>query len=316
MFSSPAAAWLDVLWEAVCLRAKRPIPGILVDLDGVSKIANETFATFLDAGGDPEPKLQQMLGVLTAPVKSLALDYVSERRGQTGDSNLFRDPAKLNWEVNPAFPQLIQRGKGGELVDAGWALAEPVLWQRVGPVYRRLRLNSADARDVYSETIADFLKARPSPAECPMREMRVFEELPRLFAVVAERRAISWLRKQTTLKNQPNVGGVSFDDPDVGLGNQIAEPRSLSEEDPLCHAHFDTIRRACGDVLSDLEWVVIEALFVEGSRTRDELAVDEWILEQLEVAPSASRSTRLRRLNSLIADSLARLGRRIEEVDL
>jgi CHAT domain-containing protein len=142
-----------------------------------------------------------------------------------------------------------------------------------------------------------------------MRKMLVFEELPRLFAVVAERRAISWVRKQTTLKMQPNQGGLSFDDPDLGP----LETRTLDNDDPLAHVTFDHIRQSCADSLDEFEWHLIETLFVEGNQTRDELVLEDWTLQQLEIESSASRSTKLRRLNGVIADSLARLGRALEE---
>lgn len=310
--TSPIAGWLEILWEAVCVRAARPVPGILLDQAGTVEVANATFREFLDSGGDPAPNLQAMLTVLTRPVQGRALQFVASKRKESGDPNLLRDSQKTKWSTNPKFPALITRRDDGVLGDSGWSLAEPVLWQRAAPIYRRLRINEVDARDVYSETVADFLKARPDPDDCPMRKMLVFEELPRLFAVVAERRAISWVRKQTTLKMQPNQGGLSFDDPDLGP----LETRTLDNADPLAHATFDQIRESCRNSLDEFEWHLIETLFVEGSMTRDELVLEDWTLQQLEIEASASRSTKLRRLNALIADSLARLGRALEEADL
>ncbi|MDA7888934.1 hypothetical protein N9A86_06095, partial [Akkermansiaceae bacterium] len=76
MITAPIAGWLDVLWEAVCVRAARPIPGILVDAPGIQKIATNTFEGFLESGGTPEATLQAMLSVLTQPVQALALQHV------------------------------------------------------------------------------------------------------------------------------------------------------------------------------------------------------------------------------------------------
>lgn len=312
MITAPIAGWLEILWEAVCVRAARPIPGILIDAPGIQKIATKTFEDFLESGGKPEATLQAMLSVLTQPVQALALQHVAGQRKAAGDPDLLRDLEKAKWNHNPKMPELIARGPEGELLDRGWAVAEPVLWQRASGVYRRLRINESDARDVYAETIADFLKARPEPDDCPMRGMLVFEELPRLFAVVAERRAISWVRKQTTLKMQPNKTGLSFDDVDLSL----PEPRALEESDPLANVSFDQIRSSCGDAIDEFEWHIIETLFVDGSKTRDELVLEDWVLQQMEVDASASRSTKLRRLNGVIADALARLGRALEDADL
>ena len=314
--SGRVADWLDVLWEAVCVRAGRPLTGVLLGAGEVAEVARGVFEDFLSGGGEAERTLQGMLSVLTRPVKGRALSYVAGRRKREGDSNLCRDPERMGWERNPEVPELFRRGSGGELVDGGWTVAERVLWMRAVPVYRRLRINEADAGDVYAETVADFLKARPERGSCPFREMVVFEELPVLFGVVAERRAISWVRKQTTLKNKPNQGGVSFDDPDTGLDRTVAEPRSLEGDDPLAHASFAEIRDGCEGVLSDFEWHLLEVLFVEGTQTRDELVCEDEVLEELEVDGAASRSTKLRRLNAVVADALARLGRSLTEADL
>ncbi|YCM42155.1 hypothetical protein V2O64_12665 [Verrucomicrobiaceae bacterium 227] len=310
--TSPIAGWLDILWEAVCVRAARPVPGLLLDSQGMLRIATSIFQEFLKQGGTPEATLQAMLTVLTGPVQGRALQYVADQRKSHNDPDLLRDPDKARWVKNPRFPELIARHPDGQLADEGWTIAEPILWNRASPIYRRLRISENDARDVYSETIADFLKARPEPDDCPMRDMLVFEELPRLFAVVAERRAISWVRKQTTLKMQPNQTGLSFDDIDLAL----PEPRIFEEKDPLANATFDQIRESCGDTLDEFEWHLIEVLFVEGAKTRDELVLEDWVLQQMEVEPSASRSTKLRRLNAVVADSLARLGRTLENADL
>jgi len=313
VISAPIAAWLDLLWEAVCLRAARPIAGILLDSKAISEVAEATFEEFLTKGGNPEATLQGMLSVLTKPVQEQALSYVAQHRND--DPQKFRDLSKARWEKNPALPDLLLRDNEGQLISDGWQLAEPVLWQRAIPILRKLGINENDSRDVYSEIMADFLKARPGE-QCPMRKMRVFEELPRLFGVIAERRAISWLRKQTTLKMQPNRGGLSLDDPDSGLSSRLPEPRSLPDEDPMANLTFDHIRASCPDALNHFEWHLVEAIFVEGNRTRDELITEDWVLEQLEVDPSSSRSTKLRRLNMTIADALSSLGKALGEADL
>jgi len=315
VITAPIASWLDILWEAVCARAARPIPGVLLDQKGILKVAKDTFDEFLKTGGKPEATLQAMLSVLTQPVQQKSLKYASDLRNTKNDPNLFRNLSSAKWEHNPSFPDLISRDPAGQLTSREWTVAEPVLWHRAAPIYRRLRISETDARDVYAETIADFLKAREA-SRCPMREMLLFEELPRLFAVVAERRAISWVRKQTTLKMQPNRTGLSLDDPDSGLSACLKEPRSLKTEDPIANANFDEIRNSCPDTLDEFEWHLLEILFVEGSKTRDELVQEDWTLQQLEVSPDASRSTKLRRLNSTISDALARLGRALGEADL
>ncbi|MDB2673417.1 hypothetical protein N9Y81_00535 [Akkermansiaceae bacterium] len=92
--TSPIAGWLEILWEAVCVRAARPVPGILLDQKGTLEVASATFQEFLDSGGDPAPNLQAMLTVLTGPVQGRALQFVARQRKESGDPDLLRDSTK------------------------------------------------------------------------------------------------------------------------------------------------------------------------------------------------------------------------------
>ncbi len=311
MRGSSIVEWLDSLWEAVCVRAAYPLPGLALDREGIEEVARRTFGQFMESGGDPESSLKMMLSVLTRRVQGCALGFVAEKRRGAGDPNLYRDSEKARWESNPEFPDLVSRGKDGVLASEGWVETEKILWKRASVIYRRLGIKDHDARDVYSEAVADFLKARTDPAGCPFRKMLVFEEVPRLFAAVAERRGISWIRKQGTRRMEPNQSGLSFDDPEIkGIEGRLPE-----EGDSLVNATFDRIRAGCGGVLTELEWHLIEVIFVEEQMTRDQLIQEKWIPEVLGVKLGASRSTKLRRLNDLLVGALTNLGKALEEVD-
>ena len=210
MISSTAASWLEELWAELCRRSARPINGVLLGAEEISDVAQKIIRDFLADGGDIEGSLPQTITKLSAPVSAEALSHVATQRTSKANPNLLRDPEKQFWETNPVMPDLVKRGPGGVLTSGEWSIAEPVLWKRAAAVYRRLQIRESDSRDVYAEAVGDFLKARAADEKCPFCETKVFEELPRLFAVVAERRAISWVRKQTTLKMQPNQTGLSL----------------------------------------------------------------------------------------------------------
>ena len=316
MTSPPIATWLDVLWAAVCTRAAQPIKGLLLPPDRVSEIATRIFEDFLSEGGEPAPSLNNMLAVLTSPVRNETLKAVAADRASQKNPDLYRDPDFSFWTHNPNLNQLRIRDSSGALKSSEWSRAEPILWNRVGPIYNKLKINQNDARDVYAETIGQFLKAEPNSEKCPMRQMHVFEELPRLFAVVAERRAISWLRKVTTLKNQPNTSGISLDDPDLGLVDQLKEPRSLATDSPFANTSFDEIRAACEPALTPARWQLLEMLFIDGTTTREQLVKDPTLLEELGLPFKGSRSTLIRRVNEAISKSLSDLGTALSRTDV
>ena len=97
VITAPIAGWLEILWEAVCVRAARPIPGILIDAPGIQKIATTTFENFLESGGKPEATLQAMLSVLTQPVQALALQHVAEQRKAEGQRDAVNLGEKLRY---------------------------------------------------------------------------------------------------------------------------------------------------------------------------------------------------------------------------
>jgi hypothetical protein len=244
-----------------------------------------------------------------------ALHWVSEKRKETKNPDFARDPSKKTWERNPNFSALLARDASGSLKSREWGSAEPILWNRVSPIFPKMGLQEEDGRDVYMECLAELLQARTDAG--PLEQMQVFEELPRFFSTMVERRSISWLRKQSARKrqaNNPNLA-VPLDDPDSLVRHVLADPRSVST-DPWSTVGFDRIHAACQTALSDFEWHLINALFVEGSHTRIDLASDVWVLEQLGIKESASESKRRRYLNSVIEEALGRLGRALESVDL
>ena len=312
--------WLEVLWPAVCARVRRPVAGVRLDAAGTARVAAAVLGEFLDAHPVPPASVEAAQQWLSGRAAAAALAWVAAERRRTGDPGLHRDPEAAAWEENPDFDALRARGAGGELTSRDWALAEPVLRRRALPVLARLGVKDEDAEDVIMEALGELTQARADGGG-PLDKMHLFEELPRFFATMAERRAISWLRKQSARKRQASHPALAepMDAPDSAARRTLADPRTGRPHDrhaPWESATFDAIHRACRTALTDFEWHLLTALFVEGTHTRLDLANDPWVLEQAGLDPAASESKRRRRLNLYIEEALARLGRALEHADL
>ena len=314
------AGWLEVLWPAVCARAQRPVAGVRLDAAATARVAARVFGEFLDAHPEPPASVEAALQWLAGRASQAALAHTAAERSRSGDPDLFRDPETAAWEHNPDFKALRARDKEGVLTSNGWRLAEPVLRRRALPVLGRMGVKDEDAQDVVMEALGELTQARPDGGG-PMDKMEIFEELVRFFATMVERRGISWLRKQSALKRQPTNPALAdpMDAPDSQTRRSLADPKFAAPHDPRApweNATFDAIRHACRGALTDFEWHLLNALFVEGSHTRLDLANDPWVLEQAGLVADASESKRRRRLNLYIDEALARLGRALEHADI
>lgn len=316
MSSHDVTRWIDQLWPAACARARRPLPGILLPAAAAGEVAEEAFEDFLATFSRPPASREAVVQWLAARVVPRALSETARERLSTGNPDAWRDPERIAWEHNPPFHELVQRTAGDVLASRHWTQVEPILRHRAEPVLARLGVPADDAADVFMESFAELTRARSDAG--PLEQMTVFEELPRFFGSMVERRGISWLRKQSARKRQPvhPARTERLDDPDSTLARTLADPASATPGPPWVNAGFDRIRRACGDALTGFEWHLVEALFVEGTHTRLSLASDPWVLEHIGIRASASESKRRRRLNLFIAEALAKLGRQLESCDL
>jgi hypothetical protein len=317
MPASDCRQWIDELWPLVCARAMRPLGGIVLDRKTSAEVAEEVFSDFLMEFPKRPGSWETVHHWLTSRVRTLALTTVAEERRSRGDWQIFRDRQKGGWGVNPDFDALRKRSEDGALLSREWDGVAPILWKAAQPPLLRLGIGEEDARDLQMETLTELTRA--SKTAGALEKLHVFEELPKLFATMIERRAISWLRKFTALKRRPVHPAFTerLDDPDSAAGRLLADPRTVPQSGEAWeNAGFDRIRRACGKVLTDFEWHLVEALFVEASHTRQELVDDPWVLEQLGVPAESSESKRRRRLNLFIDEALARLGGALRECDL
>ncbi|HEX2748951.1 MAG TPA: hypothetical protein VHM91_13180 [Verrucomicrobiales bacterium] len=309
--------WIDELWPLVCSRAMRPLAGVLLSRQAAAVVAEEVFSEFLTRFPRQPGSWETVHHWLISRVRPLALSTAAEERRRLGDWQAFRDPHKTSWGQNPDFDALRHRSIEGALLSREWDIAAAILERAAQPPLLRLGIAEEDARDIQMETMAELTRA--SKTAGTLEKLHVFEELPKLFATMIERRAISWLRKVSAQKRRPVHPAFTdrLDDPDNPAARHLADPRTNSSgEPPWVNAGFDRIRTACRDALTGFEWHLVEVLFVEASHSRQDLVEDPWILEQLGVSPAASESKRRRRLNLFIDEALARLGRTLETCDL
>ena len=309
--------WIDDLWPLVCQRARRPLGGILLDRAGAGVIAAEVFSDFLAEFPQRPGSWETVLHWLTSRVRLPALARVAEERRRHGDWQLFRDPQKLAWEQNPDFDALRRRSAESALLSRGWDSAAAILERASKPVFQRLGISEEDSRDLQNETLAELTRASATPGA--LEKLLVFEELPKLFATMIERRTISWLRKVSAQKRRATNPAYTepLDDPDNAAARRLTAPGTApSGDSPWVSAGFDRIRSACRGVLTDFEWHLVEVLFVDASHTRGDLVSDAWTMEHLGVTPADSESKRRRRLNEFIDNALSCLGRALHECDL
>ncbi len=315
---SEVSHWIAKLWPAVCARARVPVAGVRLDRHQAGAVAEAVFDQFLESFPRAPGSWETVQHWLTSRVAPLALREIAELRQSTGDWQAGRDPERFLWERNPNFPALCRRAADGSLGSREWSLVEPILWHRAVPLLKRVGVGDEDARDVFMETLAELTAARTT--EGPLEQMLIFEELPRFFAVMVERRGISWLRKMSAKKRTPMHPGLTerLDAPDNAMARSLADPASLPPptDQPWANVGFDRIHRACRTALSDFEWHLVEALFVEGSHTRLSLAEDPWVMEHLGITGRASESKRRRRLNLFVEEALSKLGARLRVCDL
>ncbi len=312
--------WIKVWWPAVCVRVQRPVAGVRLEPDIVGRIAREVMLSFFEAFPEGPDSKEAALHWLASRAAPRALVWLAAERQRTGQPEVGRDPDGTWWEKNPDFDDLRRRTADGALTSKAWGETSVILRRRALPALARAGVSEDDAEDVFMEALAELTQAR-SDGTGPLEKMTVFEELPRFFATMAERRGISWQRKLSARKRQATNPALAepLDAPDSPILRTLADPRvggTASASAPWANATFDRIFAASRAVLSKFEWHLVVALFVEGTHTRLDLAEDPWVLGELGVTPADSESKRRRRLNLFVEEALAKLGRHLETCDL
>jgi len=223
--SSPSS-WLHQLWSALCARTARPLPGLLLPTSGIATVARALLEAALHEEQLGRMDADDLTRRLQARAVPAALEWLCSARRSSSDADLGRDPARCYWAHNPNFDALRQRDGSGALTSREWDQTVPILQQRAVPILRGHSLTEEDGDDVLMQTLAELLQARLEPT--PMDGMKVFEELPRFFANMIDRRTISWLRKRSARKRQASNPALadSIHDPDSTVGERLVDSAS------------------------------------------------------------------------------------------
>jgi len=251
---------------------------------------------------------------LTQRALRRGLEAVASARLESGDPERYHDPEIRFYERNLDLAELQKRSPDGSFNAAEWAGLPDVLRGRAMAILRRCGVQDADCEDVFVDCLAVLAKVREQDGQAPIEKLTVFEEVVPFFSTMVHNRGVSWLRKLSAQKNRPNnpAYGESLDDPDKHL-----TPASGGEhgDEPWNGVTFDRMFEACRECLSELEWHILTALFVEANVTRGDLAEDPQVMQMMGVKEASSLGNRRRHLNKHMESALEKLGNCLKTKD-
>lgn len=304
--------WHD-LWSLTVRWAAQPVPGVLLSESARASIAEATLAKFMDRF--PQlPSRADAVEFLQQEARLDALNITASTRQESREPLVWREP---KWE--PGGPGLLVPD-----LDASDPAVKNRAWQAlidsvrtlVSSVIRRQGVGEADVEDVFFQSINELNHIRPAKQSRLLDETAVFEQLPRLLAVVARNQAVGVMRSQSTRKNQPNdpKQTSSLSDPD-SPGQRVADPRAaLWCDDPFSLLTFDQIHRHCRDALTEIQWHIIIGLFIDERQVIDLCHDDE--LGRLMNFAGRSDATRRRHIGEQLQTALDELATCLKTRDL
>ncbi len=301
------------LWSLTVRWAAQPVPGVLLPEAARAEGAESTLAEFMDHF--PQlPTQADALAFLQEEARQLSLKKTASTRKEARDPLVWREP---KWE--PGGPGLLVTD-----LDAAEAALKNRAWQTlidsvralVSSIIRRQGVAEADVEDIFFQTVNELNHLRPAKQTRLLDETDVFEQLPRLLAVIARNQAVGAMRSQSTRKNQPNdpKQTSSLSDPD-SPAQRVADPRaSLWCDDPFSKLTFDQIHRSCRDALSEIQWRIITGIFIDERQVID-LCHDEE-LGRLMNFSDRSDATRRRHIGDQLQTALDQLAACLKSRDL
>ena len=298
----------------VCAKIRRPLSGVLLPDALVVAGARSVFDDFLRTFSEL-PARGEIGSFLTGRARQRSLDLVAEARAESGDPDLYRDPDEPQfYEHNLHLERLQQRTADNRYESPEWGELPPVLKGRALAVLRRCGVPEDACEDVFVDCLAVLATVRVKDGTAPIDQLTIFEEVVPLFTTMVHNRGVSWLRKQSAQKNRPNnpAFGESLDDPD----RFIAPASQAAGGDPFEGLTFERMHASCSDCLSELEWHILTALFVEANVTRGELSDDPEVMRMMGVKASSSLGNRRRHLNKHLESALDKLGNCLKTRDL
>lgn len=310
------------LWQLVTRWAGRPFGGVVLPATEAGKVAVTVFED-LPRVWPRLPAHAELLGWLQREAQQRALVHTARQRAATCQPDLWHDPAWQPGEPVLDMAALRRRDARGGYSSPEWQRLHDVLKRRAlrilpGVRHGALTLPESAADDVFMEALAELIRERPEKGTL-LDELPLWEHVPPVFNTIVKRRGIDWLRREAQRKNEPNASSrqSSFDDPDTHLAEVLPDPASSGGvSDPLHGVTFDRIYRACAKCLTDIQWHIITAIYIEETATRLDLASNEDLLRQLDVSPASSESTRRRAINAQLEAAITHLAECLQTRDV
>ncbi len=271
----------------------------MVPQEQASRIAERVLRNLVR--DDPPPRSRFLAEALEECTRA-SLGLVARERREASDPQRHRDSADQRYPANLDLDRLQRQDPERGFHDREWdrlpALLRPLAFAQLS----RRGIAASDAEDVFLETLAEFARERVRDGRAPITDLTVFEEIVPLQSRMLQFRAIDWIRRRATLKNQPNTGesfDALVDDPDRPV--QFADP--ASDGTPS----FEEIYRHCREALEPAEWDLLVQLYIARSATIQDLIEDPEFCATLELKPGASASTRRRAVNARLETALSKL---------
>ncbi|NNC90803.1 MAG: hypothetical protein HKN82_20295 [Akkermansiaceae bacterium] len=308
MTNAPPMEFFEKVWRASFLRARRPVEGVLLDESAARDITEDVFDRLLSRFPRKPPESE-----FTSEALELAADEARARvaaaRRDAKDPQRHHDPSDRRYDRNLDLDLLQDHdGKHG-FREPEWTKLDPLLRPFGFQVLARKGIKSHNAEDVFVDTFAELARPKSSGKQAPIETIRVFEEIIPLFTRMLQFRAIDWRRRQSTLKNQPNVQhsyeelteaedhAMQFEDPGAGPAATVGD------------LTFDEIYKQCEECLDEFEWELVFTIYVAQTATMGEIIDDPAVLPKLGLTPKDSTSKRRRVLNDHLEPALQKLAK-------
>jgi hypothetical protein len=305
--------WND-FWQLTIRWVSQPIPGVVLPPTAQAAVATVVFDQFLNEFSKL-PRRDEALGFLQQRSRQAALAHTASARLTADNPELWRD---LDWKPGG-------QGLHPTHLNSTTASIQTTAWQALVrdmkvvamPIIRRQGVVEADAEGVYFKVLAELDQGRNGTSRRALDEVLVYEQIPRLIAVMARNQAIDLLRAHGRRKNTPNQTGLQESlDQNESIGQTLADPQATRWlDDPFSALTFDQIHVGCKDTLTQLQWRVVTGLFID-EQTMLDLCEDDSLLTALDLPTSASVSTRRRRLGEQLQSALDRLAGCLKSRDL
>lgn len=292
---------LEKCWEACWQRARRPVEGVLVPEDRAAEIAERVMRNICLDYEELPPEAEFAARVIQETAE-VTRDLVAGDRRKVADPQLHHDPTDRRYPRNLDLDRLQRAHPQRGFSDPEWNRLPQVLRPLALATLHRKGINGHDAEDVFNDTLVELVREREESHSALIQEPTVFEELIPLHTRIVQFRAIDWVRRRGTLKNQPNSGD-SFDaltdDPDRPL--QFEAPSSAGD------ISFERIYKECQEALSASEWQLIYTLYVAQTATVQDLVHDDAFCAKLGLKASTSASTRRRAIGEMVEEALEKI---------